>query len=131
MIKAIEFKARQVRLFLVLLWVFAGFGVLRFVPASELQGRLWRIGLATVIVVFFLFRPNLFFPIFRLIMIGSGHLGNIIFLVISTLVFILILTPLSLTMRLFGKRFLAARLEPQRDSYYEQPENPTGYEHQF
>ncbi len=129
--KTIEFKARQVRLFLGLLWVFLGIGVLRVVPASDLQGRLLRFGIATAFVALFLFRPKLFFPIFRLIMIGSGFLGNIIFLAISTLVFILILTPLSLTMRLFGKRFMAARLEPQRDSYYERPEDPTGYEHQF
>jgi len=46
-------------------------------------------------------------------------------------VFILILTPLSLIMRLFGKRFMATRLEPQLNSYYKQPEKPTGYEHQF
>jgi hypothetical protein len=129
--KSIEFKAKQVRLFLVLLWAFLGLGILRFIPAADLPGRLWRFGLATAVVAFFLFRPKLFFPLFRLIMIGSGHVGNFIFLVISTLVFILILTPLSLTMRLLGKRFMAAHLEPKQDSYYERPEEPTGYEHQF
>jgi len=129
--KTIEFQAKQVRLFLGLLLVFIGLGVLKFVPASDLQGRLLRFGIATALVAFFVWRPKLFFPVFRLIMIGSSYLGNMIFLAISTMVFILILTPLSLTMRLFGKRFMATRLEPQRDSYYERPEDPTGYEHQF
>lgn len=129
--RAVEFNAKQVRLFLGLLWVFVGLGVLRFVPASDPQGRLWRLAVATAIIALFLFRPKVFFPLFRLILIGSGYLGNFIFLVISTLVFLLILTPLSLTMRLFGKRFMAARLEPRRESYYEPPEKPTGYEHQF
>ncbi|MFZ2055616.1 MAG: hypothetical protein WAU81_15610 [Candidatus Aminicenantales bacterium] len=129
--KAIEFKAKQVRLFLVLLWVFTGLAVLKFVPAANTQGRILWSGIATALIALFLFQPKRFFPLFRLIMIGSGYIGNFIFLVISTAVFFLILTPLSLIMRLFGKRFLAIRLEPRQNSYYEQPENPTGYEHQF
>lgn len=129
--KAIEFKAKQVRLFLVLLWVFTGLAVLKFVPATNIQGRILWCGIATALIALFLFQPKRFFPVFRLIMIGSGYLGNFIFLVISTAVFFLILTPLSLIMRLFGKRFMAIRLEPRQNSYYEQPENPTGYERQF
>ncbi len=129
--KGIEFKAKQVRLFLGLLWVFTGLAVLRFVPAANAQERILWFGAATALVAFFLFRPRWFFPLFRLIMIGSGYLGNFIFLIISTAVFFLILTPLSLTMRLFGKRFMAVRPEPRQKSYYEEPENPTGYEHQF
>jgi membrane protein implicated in regulation of membrane protease activity len=129
--KAIEFKAKQVRLFLALLWVFAGLVVLKFVPAANIQGRILWFGIATALVAFFLFQPKLFFPLFRLIMIGSGAVGNFIFLVISTAVFFFILTPLSLIMRLFGKRFMAIRPQPQKKSYYEEPEKPTGYEHQF
>ena len=129
--KAIEFRAKQVRLFLVLLWVFTGLAVLRFVPAADIQGRLLGFGIATALITFFLFQPKRFFPVFRLIMIGSGTVGNFIFLVISSAVFFLILTPLSLIMRLFGKRFMAIRAEPHKNSYYEPPENPTGYEHQF
>ena len=70
--KTIEFQAKQVRLFLGLLLVFTGLGVLKFVPASDLQGRLLRFGIATALVAFFVWRPKLFFPVFRLIMIGSS-----------------------------------------------------------
>lgn len=129
--KPIEYKSKQVRLFLSLLLVFSILAVLKFVPSEKGTVRFTIVAVTAAVLLFFFFLPKLFFPVFRLMLIGSSYIGNFVFLLISTLVFFFILTPLSWIMRLFGKRFMQTRIETGTSSYYEQSETAAGYEHQY
>lgn len=129
--KPIEYKSKQVRLFLSLLLAFSVLAVLKFVPSQKGTVRVAIIAASAAVLLFFFFLPKLFFPIFRVILIVSAYIGNFIFLLISTFVFFLILTPLSWVMRLFGKRFMYTRIDAGKSSYYEQSETAVGYEHQY
>ena len=58
--------------------------------------------------------------VFRGILAVTGAIGRVIFIVISSLVFYFILTPIALIMRLTGKRFVAHRFDPDLTSYYQE-----------
>lgn len=129
--KKVVYDTKQVRLFLVLLLVFLSLLTLKFIPRGAVTKRLIWLAVEVGIISFFLLLPRIFFPLFRLIMIGTGHIGNVIFGLISIIVFYLILTPLALVMRLCGKKFMPVRCQPGCESYYEDADPPTPYEKQF
>lgn len=84
-----------------------------------------------VVALFFSILPRLFAPAYKGILLVSGFVGNMIFLVIAAAVFFLLLTPLSLVMRLFGKEFMAVRYDKAALSYFEDPQTAQGYEKQY
>lgn len=129
--KKIEFQPKQVRIFLALLSVLLIFLALNRTRGGEASVRYATILVIILAAVVFLVLPKLFFPLYRLIMIGSGHIGNLIFGVISTLVFFVFLTPIARAMKLFGKRFMNDRPDPAALSYYEEGEEPGNVEKQF
>ena len=129
--KKIEFQPKQVRIFLTLLSLLLIFLTLNRMCGGEMSARYTTILVIILAAGFFLALPKLFFPAYRLIMIGSGHIGNLIFGVISTLVFFVFLTPIALAMKLFGKRFMSDRPDPSALSYYEEGEDPGNVEKQF
>jgi uncharacterized membrane protein len=127
---ALAYRPKQVRLFLVLLLAVAALLTWKWTPRTG-PARLIGIGAEAAILGFFLALPRLFFPAFKLIMAVTNRIGSLLFLVISTVVFFLLLTPLSFLMRLFGKKFLQVRRRAKASTYFEDPAVETSYERQF
>ena len=129
--KKIEYQSKQVRIFLTLLVLLLVLLTLKWTRSGETAGRYIYIMVEIAVIGFFMVLPKLFFPAYRLILIGSGHIGNLIFGVISTLVFFVFLTPIAGMMRLLGKRFMNVRPDPSALSYYEEGEDPGNVDKQF
>ena len=128
--KKLDYKPKQVRLFLVILLLVAGLVIFRFTKGhSSVRAILWLT--EALLIVFFLMLPKLFFPIFKGIMVGSGYIGNFMFLVISTITFYLVLTPIALGMRLFRKRFIEPKIDPRLPTYYEEGSSVHDIEKQY
>jgi hypothetical protein len=58
-------------------------------------------------------------PVFELVLAVSKRIGSLIFALISALIFFVLLTPISLLMRLFGKTFMNRRFAKEQQTYYE------------
>lgn len=117
--KKIEYNPKQVRIFSVILFVLIA--LITFKPTRSLD-ELWRIIIFSaegLILLFILLKPRFFYPVFRTALVISSFIGNIIFKIISTVVFYIILTPIALIMRLFGKTFLIHKADTRIDTYYE------------
>jgi TRAP-type uncharacterized transport system fused permease subunit len=128
--KKLDYQPKQVRLFLVILLLVVGLVVFRFTTGHpSLRVILWAA--EAILIFFFLLLPNLFFPIFKGIMVGSGYIGNFLFLVISALTFYLVLTPMALVMRLFGKKFMQPKIDRTLPTYYEQGSSVHDIEKQY
>ncbi len=127
---ALMYRPKQVRLFLVLLLAVAVLLTLKWTPRTG-SARWIGIGAEAAVLGFFLALPKIFFPAFKLIMAVTNKIGSFLFLVISAAVFFLLLTPLSLLMRLFGKKFLQVRRRPKAATYFEDPADEMSYERQF
>ena len=113
LMKKIEFSPKTVRLFLAILFVI----VLLLLFKSGMT--VLKATIAALTFGVFLVFPKLFFPVFKLIMIVSMYIGEFLFLVISTIIFFLVLTPLALLMRVGGRCFLKGTHERKgRESYY-------------
>jgi hypothetical protein len=129
--RKIEYNPKQVRIFSILLFALIAFITFRLTASAD---GIWRIILFSaegLILLFILLKPKFFYPVFRTALIISSFIGNIIFNVISTVVFYLILTPIALVMRLFGKTFLIHRTDTRLDSYYEVYVPHAGIDKQF
>jgi len=120
--KKIEYQPKQIRIFLALLLAFGIFLTFKLTRQGAGQARIAIIAGEIVLIGALAAVPRLFFPVYRLIMIGSGYLGNFMFALISILVFFIILTPIALIMRLFGKKFMETRISPALPSYYDEGE---------
>ena len=96
-------------------------------------------GKVTFVHILILLSLNLFIaliwkllePVFDLIIKLTGKLGSLIFLLISTIVFLFILTPISLFRRLSGKKMLNLGFEEGSDSYYEKWEKSSDFSKQY
>ena len=79
--------------------------------------------------------PSLLKPLQKIWMGFAVIMGWFMTRLILGILFYLILTPMSLLMRLFGKRFLDLRIDPALGSYWHQREDqeagPERYEKQF
>lgn len=129
--KSIPYKPGQVRLFLAILYALVLLALLR--SGAGLRPVRLPVALLSAACLLFALLPKWFFPVFRAILVASSHVGNLIFALITIIVFYLVLTPLSLVMRLLGKRFLHARFRPRPNvaSYYEQGEAAGDMNRQF
>lgn len=128
--KKLDYKPKQVRLFLVILLLVAGLVIFRFTKGHpSVRAVLWLT--EALLIVFFLMLPKLFFPVFKGIMVGSGYIGNFMFLMISTITFYLVLTPIALGMRLFRKRFMEPKIDPRLPTYYEEGSSAHDIEKQY
>jgi hypothetical protein len=79
---------------------------------------LWFTGAAILIIVAALFAPILLRPLHKAWMILSFFLGGVMSRLILSLLFYLILTPVGLLLRLFGKDLLHLRRNPRAQSYW-------------
>ncbi|MBN1560103.1 hypothetical protein JW998_07615 [candidate division KSB1 bacterium] len=98
--------------------IFGLLATLIFILGSRPQRAwwLWSIGALFLVLVFFL--PFLLKPIHRLWMGLSLVLGYFMSRLLLTLLFFLVITPIGLAMRLFGKDILNEKIEPGKDSYW-------------
>ncbi|MCX6561907.1 MAG: SxtJ family membrane protein [Candidatus Aminicenantes bacterium] len=126
----LEYRPKQVRLFLVILLAIAVLFTLKSTPRTGAGRWLW-LGGEAMVLGFFIAAPKIFFPAFRLIMAVTSKIGSLIFLIVSTVVFFLLLTPLALIMRLFGKKFMLVRRSRKTVSYFEAPAPEGDFERQF
>ena len=129
--RKIEYNPKQVRIFSVLLFVLIAFITFKLTRSLD---ELWRIIIFSaegLILLFILFKPRFFYPVFRTALVISSFIGNIIFKIISTVVYYIILTPIALVMRLFGKTFLIHKTDSRLDTYYEDFVPPAGIDKQF
>ena len=124
-------SAKNIRIFLILLTVVSLlFLWLGFKGVAGLLKIKIFVAIAASALFFIIF-PRLFAPVYKVILIASGFIGNMIFLIIATTVFFVLLTPLSLIMRMFGKKFMAAHYDKSALSYFESPQVAQGYEKQY
>lgn len=129
--KKIDYKPAQVRLFVALLTAFCALLVLKRAGTGVVRTHAAILAVAALVPAFFLAVPRPFFPVFKAILTVTGHVGHVVFTVISGLVFFLVLTPITAVMRLAGKTFMTAGPDPGRASYYEDGADPHEYERQF
>lgn len=104
--------------------VFAAIGLLPLIRGGEV--RVWALLVAALFFAAALLRPALLAPLNQL----WFKLGMLLHRVVSPLVmgmlFYVVVTPVGLLMRLFGKRPLALELDPSASSYWivRQPPGP-------
>jgi hypothetical protein len=127
--RTIPYNPKAVRLFLVVLLALVIFLTIKLGPRGT--ARVVLIGGEAAVVAILLALPKLFFPVFRILMVGSSYIGNAIFLIISTLVFFLILTPMSLIRTLLRKKFMPVAYDRAAPTYFEEPAKPGPVERQF
>jgi hypothetical protein len=129
--KQINHSAKNIRIFLLLLTAFSALVLWRGFRGVDVPLKI-KIGAGiAVLALFFSLLPRLFAPAYRAIMAASGFVGNTIFLVIAATVFFVLLTPLSLVMRLFGKAFMPSHRDQGAASYFESPHTAHGYDKQY
>ena len=129
--KNTKYSAKNIRIFLILLTAFSALILWRGFRGAD---GLLKIKIFVAIAagaLFFIILPRLFAPAYKAIMIASGFIGNAIFLIIAAAVFFLLLTPLALIMRLFGKVFMAVHYDKSAASYFESPQVAQGYDKQY
>lgn len=79
-------------------------------------------GLGALLVLSGTLAPAILKPIYRVWMALAVVLGFVMTRVILTLVYFLVLTPIGLVLRLFGKDLLDRKLDPRADSYWKRKE---------
>jgi len=100
------------------------------------QSAVWPVflGLAAFFLTTGLFAVPLLRPVYRVWMTFAFILGWINTRIILGIAFFLVLTPIGLLMRLFGKNPIDVRLERERESYWvkrDAPYDPHHSERQF
>jgi hypothetical protein len=78
----------------------------------------WLVGAAVLLLACGLLLPRALQPIERVWMKVGEVLGMVMTTVILTLTFCLVMTPLGVSMRLFGKDTLGRRFDRRRSSYW-------------
>lgn len=70
-------------------------------------------------------------PVFELILKITGKIGTLIFALITTVVFIFVLTPIALFKRLRGQQLLKFKFEKDKTTYFEEWESSPDIEKQY
>ena len=128
--KKVVYHTKNIRIFLAILFVLAVVVTLKPV-GFKVGARLpWLAAEAGLTALFFAL-PKLFFPLYKVIMIATGFLGTFLFGLISLFVFYIVLTPIALILRLFGKSFMKVKSDRAVPSYYEDVPAAFNIEKQF
>ncbi len=88
-------------------------------------------GLAALLALGVALRPRPARPFYRAGMTVGFYLGQVIGRVLLAGVFLLVLTPLGLILRLAGKDLLRLRRDPRRASYWEPARFTSHFDRQF
>ena len=116
--KKVTYQPKQVRIFLILLLALLFVLTFRLTRHGATETRWLILAAEAAVIGALLAFPRVFFPVFKVIMIASSRLGSFIFAVLAIVVFFLILTPMALAMKIFGKKFMPAGPDPALPSYY-------------
>lgn len=84
---------------------------------------------AVNLVLILLARPLL--PVFEFVLKITGKIGNLIFGLITTIVFFLILTPIALFKKSTGQRLMYYRFDKEKETYFEEWEPSENLEKQY
>ena len=122
--KKVAYQAKNIRIVLAILFALAVLVTLKPV-GFKIGARLPWLAAEAGLAGLFLALPKLFFPLYKIIMIATGFLGTFLFALISLFVYYIVLTPIALVLRLFGKSFMKVKADPAAPSYYE--DVPAGY----
>jgi len=118
-LKALPQQARDLERFAVVISsVLLLIAVLLFWLGRNPGRSLLFTGAAIVIIIAALFSPFLLRPLHKTWMALAFFLGGVMSRLILTLLFYLILTPVGLLLRLFGKDLLHLRRNPRLQSYW-------------
>ena len=120
--KKVTYQPKQVRIFLVLLFILASLLTFKLTRQGAAETRWLALAAEAAIIGALWLFPKVFFPAFKVIMIASSRLGSFIFAMLAIVVFFLILTPLALAMKIFGKKFMSPEPDPSLPSYYSEAE---------
>ena len=114
-----------------LTFIFALLGTINLLLSGELYLYFYFIS-SFFLLISFLF-PLLLKPVFILFTYLGFILGWIMTRVILTILFYVVITPMAIIMRLFGKKFLELKIDKNRASYWIKRDNTkTGtYENQY
>ena len=129
--KKLEYNSKQVRIFSTILFLLIGFVTYRLTLSRNFTFKAIVFSSEILVLLFIFLKPIIFYPVFRTAMVFSTFLGNIIFKIITTVVFYFILTPIALVMRLFGKKFLTLQKNQNQDTYFEDYVPHAGTEKQY
>ena len=129
--KKIEHSAKNIRIFLLLLTAFSALLLWRGFKGVDGSLKMKIAAGVAVAALFFGIFPRWFAPVYGAIMAVSGFVGNAIFLVIAAAVFFVLLTPIALVMRLFGKKFMTPGYDRTAASYFESPQSALSYDKQY
>jgi hypothetical protein len=77
---------------------------------------MWGVGLLLIILGFIF--PSVLRPIYKIWMLLAFFIGGIVSRVILTVLFYVVLTPIGLVLRLFGKDILDKKFDKRRKSYW-------------
>lgn len=116
-LKNIQSNKRKLRQFGLLLMVLAA--IIAFVLHKKgLSGSLYAISCDAVLLAVVAFCPELLKPFYRIWMSLAVVLGGCMTLVIMTILFFLVLTPVSLVARICGKTFFPCRPDDSVGTYW-------------
>ncbi len=88
--------------------------------------RIWSIFISIIFLVLGLLNSNILTPVNKLWFKFGIILGAVVAPVVMGLVFFIVLTPIGLIMKLFGKDFLSIKFDKKKSSYWVKRDNPVG-----
>ena len=91
---------------------------------AEGETRVWALLTSVVFGLLAFLAPSFLGPLNKLWLKFGEILGRVVNPIVMLVIFLLILTPLGLAARLFGKDFLSLRLDSQAQSYWVVRETP-------
>ena len=109
--------------------VFFLFGIWPALKGNDI--RYWSISLSLIFLILGLLNSKLLTPINRLWFKFGIILGNFIAPIIMGLVFFLVVTPIGLTMKLFGKDLINLKKNKDKTYWIEKKEIKTSMKNQF
>ena len=118
-IKSLDTSSKEIRKFglviAVALGVIGSFVYVKF-GNFDVVGWLWGIGLLFLILGFIL--PSVLRPVYRIWMLLAHFIGGIVSRVILIVLYYIVLVPIGLVLRLFGKDVLDQNFDKKRESYW-------------
>ena len=118
-IKTLDTSSKEIRKFGLVIAIALGvIGSFVYFKSGnfDVAGWFWGIGLLFLILGFIL--PSVLRPIYRIWMLLAYFIGGIVSRVILTVLFYVVLTPIGLVLRLFGKDILDEKFDKRRESYW-------------
>ena len=118
-IKTLDTSSKEIRKFALVIAIALGvIGSFIYVKSSngDVVGWLWGIGLLFLILGFIL--PSVLRPVYRIWMLLAHFIGGIVSRVILIVLYYIVLVPIGLVLRLFGKDVLDQNFDKKRESYW-------------